>query len=60
MRAYLAISGLIFAAIVVAHITRIVVESSVAGEPHFVLLTLASALLALWAGRLLWKSRRRV
>lgn len=59
MRAYVLISGLIFGAIVIAHLMRVVVESSaLATEPHFVLLTLLSASLALWAAALLWRSRR--
>src|SRR5262249_34933488 len=54
MKAYIATTGLLFAAISVAHIWRIAEEGGrLAREPFFVVLTLVSVGLTLWAGRLL-------
>ena len=54
MKAYLWITGSVFGIITVAHIWRIVVESSLlAREPWFMLITLLSAGLCVWAVRLL-------
>ncbi|HEX6925186.1 MAG TPA: hypothetical protein VF167_07130 [Longimicrobiaceae bacterium] len=60
MRAYVLISGVIFAVIVIAHLARIAAESAaLASDFHFILLTVLAAVLALWAGWLLWSARRR-
>ena len=54
MRAYVLTTGVIFGLLVVAHLWRIVVEApALARDPGYLLITLASALLGLWAGRLL-------
>ena len=54
MKAYVAITGLLFAAISVAHILRVVEEGArLAKEPFFVALTLAWIGLTLWAIKLL-------
>ena len=54
MRTYVAITGVIFGLITVAHIWRIVAEGSrLATEPFFVLMTVTSTAFALWAVRLL-------
>jgi hypothetical protein len=54
MRAYLITTCAIFALLVVAHLWRIIAESpSLATEPDFILITVASALLSVWAARLL-------
>jgi hypothetical protein len=54
MKAYIATTGLLFAAISAAHIARIVEEGArLAKEPFFVALTLASVALTVWAWRLL-------
>jgi hypothetical protein len=54
MRTYVAITGVIFGLITVAHIWRIVAEGSrLAMEPFFILMTVASTAFALWAVRLL-------
>ena len=54
MRTYVAITGVIFGLITVAHIWRFVAEGSrLVTQPFFVLLTVASTALALWALRLL-------
>ena len=54
MRAYVMTTGTIFGLITLAHILRIVHESRVlATDPWFVLLTVVSAALCVWALRLL-------
>jgi predicted Co/Zn/Cd cation transporter (cation efflux family) len=58
MRAYTLTTGVIFALLVVAHIWRMIVESSsLATDPGYVLITVAAGLLSLWAMRLLIRSR---
>lgn len=57
MRAYLMTTGVLFALIVVAHLSRIVLESSeLATDPAYILITLLAAALSAWAVVLL---RRR-
>jgi hypothetical protein len=54
MRTYVAITGLIFGLITLAHIWRVYEEGSrLATEPFFVLMTVASTAIAIWAARLL-------
>jgi len=53
MKAYLITTGALFALITVAHVWRAVVESQLATDPWYVLLTLAVASLAVWAVALL-------
>jgi hypothetical protein len=57
MRTYVLTTGAIFGLIVVAHAWRMVVEPHLATHPGYIALTLVAALLALWAGRLAWRSR---
>ena len=58
MKAYVMTTGAIFALIVLAHVWRVISESrSLATDPFFLSLTAAAALLSIWAGRLLWRSR---
>ena len=50
MKAYIITSGTIFAAITVAHIMRMVAEGRhVSTEPLYIILTLLSAGLTIWA-----------
>ncbi|HKB66595.1 MAG TPA: hypothetical protein VKC61_12135 [Pyrinomonadaceae bacterium] len=50
MKAYIITTGIIFGLITVAHIMRFVMEGSrLATEPVFILLTLLSAALCVWA-----------
>jgi hypothetical protein len=49
MKAYVITTGIIFALITIAHIARMAVESRVLTEPLYLLLTLLSAALAIWA-----------
>jgi hypothetical protein len=54
MRTYVAITGVIFGLITVAHVWRIVAEGSrLATEPFFILMTVVSTAFTLWAVRLL-------
>jgi hypothetical protein len=58
MRAYVLTTGVIFGLLVVAHIWRVFAESAnLATDPFYILITLASAMLTIWAARLLWPSR---
>ena len=57
MKAYIITTGIIFGLITVAHIMRFVLEGSrLATEPVFILLTLLSAALCVWA----WQVLRRL
>ena len=58
MKAYLLMTGGIFALITLVHIGRMVVEPHVAARPWFLALTVLSAALAVWAWRLLRSSPR--
>ena len=59
MRAYVMTTGVIFGLITLAHIWRAIEEGSrLATEPWYVLVTVATAALCLWACRLLWRSSR--
>jgi hypothetical protein len=54
MKAYLITTGVIFGLVTVAHIWRIIAESPQLGkDPWFVLLTIVTAALCVWACRLL-------
>ena len=59
MKAYIVTTGVIFGLITVAHIMRFVMEGShLATEPVFILLTLLSAALCVWAWQLLRRLSR--
>lgn len=51
-------TGVVFGLITVAHIWRAGVEPHLATEPWYILITVATAALSLWAMRLVWRSRR--
>ena len=54
MKAYLMTTGAVFGLIVVAHLWRVIAENpALAKDPFYVALTLAAAVLCLWACRLL-------
>jgi hypothetical protein len=57
MKTYVTTTGVIFGLIGVAHIWRMAVEPHLATDPAYLALTGVAALLALWAGRILWRSR---
>ncbi len=59
MKAYVITSGVIFALLAIAHIARILVENRhLVTEPVFVVITLISAGLSIWAWLVLRPSRR--
>jgi hypothetical protein len=59
MKAYLITTGTVFGLITVAHIWRAVVEGEhLATDPVFLLLTILSMALSVWAWRLLGRSSR--
>jgi hypothetical protein len=54
MKAYVITTGAVFGLIALAHLARMVAEGSrLATDPFFILLTVASGALCLWAGRVL-------
>jgi hypothetical protein len=59
MRAYVSITGVIFALLVAAHVWRATLESHLATDPAFIATTLVATALSLWAGRLMLASRSR-
>jgi hypothetical protein len=59
MKAYLMTTGVVFGAIVVAHVARVFAEGTrLLGEPDWVILTLLAAALCVGAFRLLARTRR--
>ena len=59
MKAYVMTTGAVFGLLTLAHIWRVIAEEPhLATEPWYVLITVASAALCLWALRLLWRSPR--
>lgn len=57
MKAYLVTTGTLFALLTAAHAWRVVAERHLATDPWYLLITLVSAALAVWAWRLLRLSR---
>lgn len=53
MRAYVITSGAIFGLITIAHIVKIFLERRLVPDPVFILFTLLSAGLTIWAWRVL-------
>ena len=53
MKAYVITSGAIFGLITIAHLVRLVLERRLVPDPVFILLTLLSAGLTIWAWRVL-------
>ena len=50
MKAYLLTTGTVFALLTLAHVWRVLAESSsLARDPWYVLITIASAALSIWA-----------
>jgi hypothetical protein len=59
MKAYVITSGTIFGVLTIAHLLRIALENrQLAADPAYILITLASAMLAVWAWRVLRRSKR--
>jgi len=58
MKAYVITTGTVFGFITVAHVLRVVAEGPrLASEPFFVLMTVLSTALSLWAWRVLRLTR---
>jgi len=53
MRAYVITSGAIFGLITLAHLVRLVLERRLIPDPVFIIFTLLSAGLTIWAWRVL-------
>jgi hypothetical protein len=58
MKAYVMTTGVLFALLTLAHVWRMSEERHLASEPWYLLITAATAVLSLWAWRLLWRSPR--
>jgi hypothetical protein len=58
MKAYVITTGSVFVLLTVAHIWRAFEETQLATKPWFILITLSTAVLSLWAGRLLRRDLR--
>jgi len=60
MKAYLVSTGVMFGALVVAHIWRVIEEGPrLLTEPLWVAITAIATVFCGWAFRLLWRARRR-
>jgi hypothetical protein len=60
MKVYLTLTAVVFGLLAVVHVWRMVAESSsLAKDPFFLLLTVMSAGLCVWAVKLLLAQRRR-
>lgn len=58
MKAYVITTGAVFGLLTVAHLLRIVMEdSSLATRPEYILITILSAALCIWAFYVLLRSR---
>lgn len=59
LKAYVMITGVVFGLLTLAHVWRIIEEGShLATDVSWVLITVASAALCVWAFRLLWRLSR--
>lgn len=58
MRAYVITTGVIFGLLTIAHVVRIVLERRLVPDPVFILFTLLSAGLTIWAWTVLRASKR--
>ena len=58
MRTYVITTGVIFGLITIAHLVRMVLERRLVPDPVFIILTLISAGLSIWAWTVLRSSRQ--
>jgi hypothetical protein len=56
MKRYVVTTGAIFALLTLAHLWRMVVERSLLSDPVYILITVATAVLAGWAWRVVSRS----
>ncbi|MGI8735296.1 MAG: hypothetical protein ACR2LM_18580 [Pyrinomonadaceae bacterium] len=58
MKAYVLTSGAIFGLLTIAHVLRVLMERHLVTDPVFILFTLISAALSIWAWRVLRQAKR--
>jgi tellurite resistance protein TehA-like permease len=59
MKAYVMTTGVVFGLVTIAHVWRVIAEGAqLARDPWYVLVTVATAGLCLWAVRLVWRAGR--
>ncbi|MET0212841.1 MAG: hypothetical protein ABW292_07560 [Vicinamibacterales bacterium] len=58
MRAYVLTTGVIFGIVTLAHVWRMIEEKPMATEPWYILITVATGALCLWAWRVLRRAGR--
>ncbi len=58
MKTYVTFTGILFGLLTLVHIWRATVETQLATDPWYILITLAAATLCAWALSLVWQSRR--
>jgi hypothetical protein len=58
MKTYVTTTGILFGLLTLVHIWRATVETHLASDPWYILMTIAAATLCFWALGLVWRSRR--
>jgi uncharacterized membrane protein len=58
MKAYLATTGLLFLALAVAHVLRVIEERHLAGDPWFIATTVIAVGMTVWALQLFRRAPR--
>ena len=53
MRAYVITTGALFGLLTIAHIVKVILERRLVPDPVFIIFTLISAVLTIWAWRVL-------
>ena len=53
MRTYIAVTGTLFLLLTFAHVWRVIVERNLGRDPFFIVVTIVSTGMAIWALRLL-------
>ena len=51
MKTYVIVTGILFALLTIAHVARVAIEKHLATDPVYILFTLISAGLSIWAWR---------
>jgi hypothetical protein len=59
MKAYVVTTGAIFGLLTLAHVWRMIEEVHLATDPWYILITVATAVLGMWACRLLCRAPQR-
>ena len=59
MKAYVAVTGVLFGLLALVHVWRGFVEEHLAADPWFIVTTVLSAALCVWACRLVLTARAR-